>query len=507
MDVAVVAAPADAARRLAAVREWWRERHPPPSLAQRLDVAYTAAIVGAIFGAMAYGTASSALAQVVTPHWLAAYGPSLALLALLLTAHWGAYQGPVVFAVADVAFLLGAPLRRRALAARRLVLSLAIGAVVGVVAAAVLIVGLAGEGRGIATVDAAGIVVGVAELGVLAVAGAWAVEQSARWERAVWRATWPGAVAAVALAAVQPTAGVGSTGWLAALIVLTLAAAVAAVAAVRGCGDCPAERHLRRAEARASAVASLASFDARTARRALETVVFRDVGRRGAGLGRVRDARLAVPWRDAAAALRTPGRVIEGAALAGAGTVLCVLNPDRPVTLAMATLVVYFGASRLLWPLRSDLDAPARVRVLLRPRIGRVLLAHTLVPVVVTTSAAVLGAAGCALAGALPEPGAAALLAVAGAPMVTCCAAMSARRGGRLPPSVLATAVAGDPSGGAGALLAWFTLWPTVAATLAAVPILLASSAGPGAAVLAASWIAIATRILVRLLDRDVTDR
>ena len=223
----------------------------------------------------------------------------------------------MVFSVADVAFLLGAPLRRRSLAGRRLALMLAVGAVAGAVVAAVLIVGLAGEGRGIATGDAAGIVVGLAELGVLAVAGAWAVEQSARWERAVWRATWPGAAAAAALAALQPAAGVGSAGWLAALVVVTLATAVAAVAAVRGCGDCPAERHLRRAEARASAVASLASFDARTARRALETVVFRDGGRRGAGLGRLRDARLAVPWRDAVAALRTPGRVVEGAALAG----------------------------------------------------------------------------------------------------------------------------------------------------------------------------------------------
>ena len=63
---------------LAAVRAWWRVMHPAPSLAQRLDVLYTAAIVIAIFGALAYGTASSALAQVVTAHWLAVFGPALA---------------------------------------------------------------------------------------------------------------------------------------------------------------------------------------------------------------------------------------------------------------------------------------------------------------------------------------------------------------------------------------------------------------------------------------------
>src|SRR3954470_8130770 len=94
---------------LARVRAWWGVQHRPPSLGRYFSLAYTSAITTAIFGAMAYGTASSALAQVVTPHALAVYGPSLALVAVLLTARWGAFQGPVVFPVADVAFLLGAP--------------------------------------------------------------------------------------------------------------------------------------------------------------------------------------------------------------------------------------------------------------------------------------------------------------------------------------------------------------------------------------------------------------
>ena len=76
-------------RSLAAVRAWWRVTHPAPSLAQRLDVLYTAAIVIAIFGALAYGTANSALAQVVTAHWLAVFGPSLAMISMLVTAHCG----------------------------------------------------------------------------------------------------------------------------------------------------------------------------------------------------------------------------------------------------------------------------------------------------------------------------------------------------------------------------------------------------------------------------------
>lgn len=126
----------------------------------------------------------------MTPHWFAVFGPALALLAVLLTAHWGAYQGPVVFPEGDVAFLLGAPLPRHRLTARRLALALGGGAAAGATAAGVLIVGLSGRGRGIATEDAVGLIAGLGELGMLAVAGAWAVERSARWESAARRATW-----------------------------------------------------------------------------------------------------------------------------------------------------------------------------------------------------------------------------------------------------------------------------------------------------------------------------
>jgi hypothetical protein len=290
-------------------------------------------------------------------------------------------------------------------------------------------------------------------------------------------------------------------------LLLTVVTSVAAAAAVRGCGDCPAERHLRRAEARASAIASLASFDARTARRALERVGTRGARRRAARLARPRAARLAVPWRDALAAIQTPGRVVEATTLASAAAVLCLLNADRPLVVAASMLVAYLGASRMLWPLRSELDSPGRARVLLRPRIGRVALAHTLIPMVVTTGAALLGAAGCAVAGALPVHGpATALLVVAVTPMLACCAAMSARRGGRLPPSVFVTAVAADPSGGAGALLAYFAFWPAVAATLGGVPIVLATSAGSAAVVFAAAWTVIATVLLLQPVARDVVE-
>ena len=231
MDVAVAAA---GERRLASVRAWWHVRHPPPSLGRRLDLAYTAAITVAILGAVAYGTAGSALAEVLTPARLAAFGPPAALVGVVLIARWGAYQGPVIFTVADVAFLLGAPLPRRGLAARRLALAIAIGMAAGAALAAVLIVGLAGEGRGIAAADAAALAAAVAELGALGVAAAWAVERSARWERTASWVTWPAIGTAVGLAVWSPPGP-----WSVALGALTVATVLAATAALRGCGALP----------------------------------------------------------------------------------------------------------------------------------------------------------------------------------------------------------------------------------------------------------------------------
>ena len=308
---------------------------------------------------------------------------------------------------------------------------------------------------------------------MLGVAGAWAVERSARWERAARRATWPAAAGRRRRSRRRPTParpaarsrcgrgrGAGPCspprppaacrGSPRSLVLDARDRSSRRVAAVRSCGDCPAERHLRRAEARASAVASLASFDARTARRALETR--RRARRRPAGraprAGRARRAS-PIPWRDAVAALRTPGRVVEGRSWPAAATALGLLKADRPVAvLAAARSLVYLGASRLLWPLRAELDVPGRVRVLLRPRIGRVLLAHALVPALVTTAAAALAAAGCALAGALPgarrRRGAARRRRDARARALRGDVARAAAGGSAEPP---VTAVAADPSG------------------------------------------------------------
>jgi hypothetical protein len=126
----------------------------------------------------------------------------------------------------------------------------------------------------------------------------------------------------------------------------------------------------------------------------------------------------------------------------------------------------------------------------------------------VTTSAAILAAAGCAIAGALPTHGAlAALAAIAVMPTVTCCAAMSARRRGRLPQSLLFAAVGGDPSGGGVAITAWLAFWPTLAAIVGSIPVLLVTHSGLGATPVAAGLTLVATIGLAYALDRDPAER
>src|SRR6201999_4602152 len=88
---------------------------------KRLEPAYYVFVALAIGGPLVYGTASDALSEVATPRAVGIWGPSLALVALLAVMRWGAVQVPVVFSVADVAQLLGAPLRRSELVLGRLI--------------------------------------------------------------------------------------------------------------------------------------------------------------------------------------------------------------------------------------------------------------------------------------------------------------------------------------------------------------------------------------------------
>ena len=125
----------------------------------------------------------------------------------------------------------------------------------------------------------------------------------------------------------------------------------------------------------------------------------------------------------------------------------------------------------MLEPLRQEVDQPSASRVLLRRPFGRILVGHVAVPSAVLAAGATLAALGLAAAGRLPDRGVTiAVAAVAIVPTVVLCAALSSRRGGRVPVSVLAMGSAGDPSGG-GIVVAWLLAWPAAAVALGALPL------------------------------------
>ncbi len=483
----------DGRTRVRDIRRFWHAVQAPPSLLKRLEPAYYVFITLALGGPFVYGTASAGLSEVATPRAVGVWGPSLALVALLAAMRWGAVQGPVVFTVADVGQLLGAPLRRAELVLGRLVRGLLIWTAAAAVVGGLVVIGVAGHHRGVDAMRAAGFVVAIAILGLLGVAGAALVAGSERVDRGTRRAVWPAvalAVGLVALAdfspagrhvalwsgpwgwAVQPLAG-AAAAWPLALVLLAALTAAVATLAVRCRGATPTERHLARAEARGGAVAAIYSMDTRFVRRSLTAVSSGPVAAAGADrLKPPRFPRLAVVWRDAVAALAVPQRLVQAVLLTAGGTAVCLVNGAHPVAVAAGALAIYAGASLMLEPLRAETDQPGRVRVLLIAPIGKVLFQHALVPLAVVALGAPVAVAGCAAAGALPRHAAAAVITVLLAtPSITLCAALSSRRGGRLPPSVLAVANADTSGMYLGLILGLIALWPLLAMVTAAVPV------------------------------------
>ena len=226
-----------------------------------------------------------------------------------------------------------------------------------------------------------------------------------------------------------------------------------------------------RAEARSGAMASAWGLDARTARLSLRRAAGPARRRPARGLRAPRQPELAIPWRDATSALRAPQRTLGSAALAAGAAAVAIAAADRPAAAAVAALGSYVAASTLLEPLRVEIDRPSASRVLLRRPFGRILLGHVAVPIAVMAAGAAVAGIVLAVAGALPARGGAlAFAAIAIVPTVVLCAALSSRRGGRVPVSVLAMGSTGDPSGG-GIVVAWLLAWPAAAMVLGALPL------------------------------------
>lgn len=541
--------PAMARPDVAAIQRWLDRARRSRTLAQRAQTVYTAVVVGAIFGVLLYGTASSALADVIGVTSMGRWGPSLMLVAFVAAGLWGAVQGPVVLSAADVAQLLSAPLSRADLIARPLRRALLIGAGVGVLVAGVVLVGLTGHHRHVTAARAFGVVAGIGLAGVICVGVSWLVSISAGAERWLRLIRWPAVAVAGGLVlwavlggrvgqtvalwsgpwgwTVSAGARGSDTGWIARLACAAVATVlVAAVAWLRrGTGE--TERFARRAEGRAHLQASLMDFNVRTGRRDLVDVSARPALGAGAwarGLGRAivwlrgrlaalgarrHDGRgvaeLAVVWRDAASAARFPGRVGQSAVLAAGGAALGLLDVARPVAVVIGAVLIYVAGAWLLEPMRIELDVPSRPTVFLGVRAGRALLAHAVLPALVVFCSVALCTVVLALAGQLAgDELPAALALVAGAPAVVGCAAMSARRGGRLPHEVLAAAVTSDPSGGGLVLLGWLLLWPAVAAAIVYVPVRAITVRSPaGHAVVSAGIGLVAVVVMASLQWRD----
>jgi hypothetical protein len=109
-------------------------------------------------------------------------------------------------------------------------------------------------------------------------------------------------------------------------------------------------------------------------------------------------------------------------------------------------------------------------------------------PLAVVVCAGALAAVPCALAGAIvARPGALVSVALLAMLTVGLCAALSARRGGRMPLSVLFFASGSDPSGGGIVVLLWLIAWPATAALVGGGALHLASRAhGTGTALILA---------------------
>ena len=167
-------------------------------------------------------------------------------------------------------------------------------------------------------------------------------------------------------------------------------------------------------------------------------------------------------------------------------------------------MALYLAAGSLLEPLRLDVDSPAVSQVLLPWRFGEILWFHCLLPVGILIAAGMTTAAAGWAAG-LVTARALAVLAVLVVPMtfaVVLAAALSARRGGRVP-TQLVLATAGDSTGlSLFGIVAWVFAWAVLALVLVAVSVRLLARAGSpfSGAALAALSFAVLAALLQRLL-------
>jgi hypothetical protein len=448
---------------------------------------YTTILVCAVVGAFAHGLLATLLAGGISVHGLLVLGPALLALVALAAARFGTWQGPVSFSAADVAVLLMAPIATADLVEPKLDRALLTGALAGAVLGAIATLLIAGGPAGLGPARSICAVLGMAGLGVSAVAASWLVQSSGRAARSVRRLSpavglLAGGLVAVSAAAWRLTGAFsGPWGWALAplaaapgwpiLTGLTLAgAAVLAWWARSRAGVVTIEPFAVRAGTRSALTASAFTLDYRGA-----ALAHRAAQPARAGWA-VRfplpsRPRLAIPWRDATALGRDPARVGWASLLGAGATALALIHPGNLVVAVVAAAGLYFAAALLCEPLRLDVGHPDRSSVLLSWPFARVLVAHCLVPLA-TLAAIVAIAIVCLVVAGIAGPGALALIVTVLLPMLATAvlaAAHGARRGGRISQDLLIRILSSDPSSPVSAAMGVLLVAPWLIGTLIAV--------------------------------------
>ncbi len=476
-----------------------RELAPGQSLLKHAETVYLALLTVGILGSVLLGAwhgLGPFLLDLSRPYRSIAGAPAI-FLVVLVVLRFCTWQGFVSFSEADCAYLLTAPVPRRGLVWPRLrnaSLLLGIGgAAVGV---------LVSLSPGIHKAHVGGVAQGAAAglaLGVLLVAAGWQVQRLPRVALWVLRLTIPALVVAGILVLGSRAGGgarsavlwsgpwgwgllsLTSGAWLSGVVGLVLLGTVAGggwVSLRRTAGSCSLETYRARARTRARMVAGLYSLDARSVVKASrESRSARWQSR--LRLPVPRHAGLVIPWRGTLSLLRSPVRLIWGAALGGGGVLALAVAPTRPGSLLGGSLALYLAAGSLLEPLRLEVDAPAVSHVLLPWRYGKVLWLHCLLPAVILTGLGLVTLAGGWAAGLVEGAlvPAACLVLVPEVFVMVLAAALSARRGGRVPTNILLF-TAGDPTGASGLIVVlWAVGWALLAIVAVAVAVFLVSSA------------------------------
>jgi hypothetical protein len=394
-----------------------RRGHDPRSLADRFTDLYMGLFVVAYVVASVLWLLSAEL-----PTGEFSLDDTLVWLPLLLFAlmwgvlHHATWQGPVLFSAPELQWVLSAPLGRRPVVLTRMLRAFLFAVVAGILG------GLMAAIIAATTTDSAFLVAWLASapafmaVGFIAVALSWHVERSVTWSVVVLRATPVfvafGALATYAIAtgrevpvlwsgpwgwAAAPllaASGASAPGWGFGLLLLLVVMIATLVLAVSAAGDYSEEEMWRRAEARSAAAAALFFGDVRTVRRVAKRSRTRGAVRaRTAKLIHFRNPMLAIVSRDLQALRRSPGRLAVAVLFTAGGFAAAVAATQRPIFGVLAFLGLYIAGSRLLEPIRVEVEQPD-AHLILPWKWGTTMVLHCVVP---TLALAILGLLGLAI--------------------------------------------------------------------------------------------------------------